>query len=92
MAMGHEDEEGTLAGIIAAAMSIVGIMAAKGIIYERLHQQLAELGITGDSLAKLEELTGESLTFSSMFGPIDGIFILFAVASAYKLGSGKVEE
>ena len=30
------------------------------------------------------------LFFKTMFGPIDGLFILLAFATAYKLGSGSI--
>lgn len=89
MAVGHEDQDGTMAGIIAAAMAVVGILAAKGMIYDQLYRELAELGITADQIAELEAVMGESISFSAMFGPIDGLFILLAVGSAYGIGSGQ---
>ena len=86
MALGHEDDDGTMAGIVAGGISILGILAAKWIVFEHLKSQLAAIGI---SLEALEQIAGESITFGSLFGPIDGIFILLAVASAYKIGSGQ---
>jgi len=81
MAMGHEDEDGTLAGIVAAGISILGILAAKFIVFEHIKSQIAKLGIS------LEELGEETFTFASLFGPMDGLFVLLACISAYMVGS-----
>lgn len=89
MAMGHQDKDGSMAGIVAAGISILGILAAKLFVFEHLKSQLAELGL---SLAVLGERTGETFTFTSVFGPIDGLFILLAVCSAYKIGSGQASD
>lgn len=89
MAFGHEDNDGTMAGIIAGAISILGIVGAKFVIFEQLKSDIAAAGVT---LEALEAFTGESITFGSLFGPIDGLFILLAVASAYKIGSGQVTD
>ena len=37
----------------------------------------------------VENATGEQIPFSVMFSPVDGLFILLAVGTAYKLGSGQ---
>lgn len=86
MAIGHEDDDGTMAGIIAAGISILGIMAAKFIIFEHFKSQFAGLF---DAVGEGAE---DFFTFASLFGPIDGLFILLAVASAYKIGSGQATD
>lgn len=89
MAIGHEDDDGTTAGIVAAGISTLGIVGAKFFIFEHMTSQMAEMGI---SLEALGTLVGEPITFGTLFGPIDGLFILLAVASAYKIGSGQVSD
>ena len=89
MAIGHDDPDGTMAGILAGAISIVGILGAKFLIFEHLKSQVAEVGISPDVLS---EIVGEPFTFGSLFGPIDELFILLAVGSAYKIGSGQVTD
>jgi predicted Zn finger-like uncharacterized protein len=141
MALGHDDEDGTIAGIIAACMSLVGIVAAKILIIvfvilpavahlfaeaerdaleeqgqaqvaavddEELEPdanlaedaQLAAADDVGDDTplddadAELDEdATGFiGRLFASMFSPIDGIFILLAFFTAYKVGSGQMTD
>jgi hypothetical protein len=189
MALGHEDEDGTIAGIIAAVMSLVGIVAAKILIivifvaafvgnvvqeadpvqmkrmlltpsvageklkakgidldeaseeqWEQAEQEAeAELAkLTDDQLdARIEALSDEAdadeddaaageqiaeaqdaandggpaanvdladelaeddqpgafaMFFKLMFTPIDGIFILLAFFTAYKVGSGQMTD
>jgi hypothetical protein len=101
MAAGHEDDDGTKAGIIASCMAIVGIFAAKLFAYEHIKNNIAEYAFEGDELEgvdpaqmaefgqQLGELFAQEVTFLSMFGPIDALFILLAVGTAYKLGSGQ---
>ncbi len=89
MAIGHEDDDGTTAGIVAAGISILGILGAKFFVFEHLKSMLENAGI---SLELAEQIAGEPITFGSLFGPIDGLFILLAVASAYKIGSGQVTD
>lgn len=86
MAYGHEDNDGTMAGITAAGISILGILAAKFFVFEHFKNSDDE---TAAALAMLESMTGESVPFSVMFSPMDGLFILLAVATAYKLGGGQ---
>jgi hypothetical protein len=38
---------------------------------------------------QLGNIFAQEMTFLSMFGPIDALFILLAVGTAYKLGSGQ---
>jgi hypothetical protein len=136
MALGHEDEDGTFAGIIAAFMSLVGIVAAKVFIiifviapaiaamFEEIDDSelsdpvqaqaaatdvdqdieqnadeaddaaLAVADEAGDDEAAAEFADDEpglvGLLFASMFTPIDGIFILLAFFTAYKVGSGQI--
>jgi len=141
MALGHDDDDGTIAGIIAACMSLVGIVAAKILIVvfvllpalgelfaemerEALKEQAqaqvaavdneevdADAVVAGDAQdaaaddvvddnpvdAVEEELDEDATGFlglliASMFTPIDGIFILLAFFTAYKVGSGQVTD
>jgi hypothetical protein len=89
MALGHEDKDGTAAGITAAGISLAGILAAKFIIYQYLTGMIADAGIP---LEMLEQVAGEELGFGSMFSPMDGLFFLLAVGTAYKLGSGQATD
>lgn len=102
MAIAHDDDDGTLAGIIAAGMSIAGILAAKFLMFQHFKSAFGDFaiediadvegleGVDQQQLAQLGQLFQENITFASMFGPIDALFILLAVGSAYKLGSGKM--
>ena len=104
MAVGHEDDDGTTAGLIAAAMSIVGILAAKVMCFEHLKSLIGDFSVElvegiegadaaqGEQLARLGEIFNEQLTFASMFSPYDALFFLLAVGSAYKLGSGQATD
>ncbi|HEX2473301.1 MAG TPA: hypothetical protein VHK01_01065 [Lacipirellulaceae bacterium] len=187
MALGHDDDDGTVAGIIAAFMSLVGIVAAKILIivifiaafvgeaaqeadpaqmkrmlltpavaseklkakgidleeasdeqweqaeqeaeaelaklsdedldarFEALSgepdedaadgdQQVADAEVAGDDagavpnvnladeLAEDDEPGAIGMFFKLMFSPIDGIFILLAFFTAYKVGSGQVTD
>jgi DNA-directed RNA polymerase subunit M/transcription elongation factor TFIIS len=101
MAAGHEDDDGTTAGIIAACMAIGGIFAAKFFAFEHIKNNFASYALDGEELEgvdavqlaevsqQLGNLFAQEMTFMSMFGPIDALFILFAVGTAYKLGSGQ---
>ncbi len=90
MVLGYR-EENDLAGISAGAISILGILFAKWLIYVQVVEPIMivaaalkdELG--GELGSELEELS--NISFASMFGPIDGLFILLAVATAYKIGN-----
>jgi hypothetical protein len=56
-------------------------------------QPRAASGLGEDPLGEdPEEPSLVSLFFSTMFGPIDGLFILLAFATAYRLGSGAVTD
>jgi hypothetical protein len=98
MAAGHEDDDdGTTAGIIASVMAIVGILAAKVFMFEHFKNSIGDLaleveelpGVNEEQLNEFTQLIAEQFTFASMFGPVDAIFILLAVGTAYKLGSGQ---
>jgi hypothetical protein len=101
MAAGHEDDDGTTAGLIASVMAIVGIFAAKLFAFEHIKSNFAEYAFEGEELEgvdtaqlaevsqQLGELFAQEITFMSMFAPIDALFILLAVGTAYKLGSGQ---
>ncbi len=90
MVLGYR-EENDLAGISAGAISIFGIVFAKWLIFVKVVEPILiaaaafkdELG--GEFSSELAELS--NITFASMFGPIDGLFILLAVATAYKIGN-----
>ena len=89
MALGHDDKDGTAAGITAAGISIAGILAAKFFIYQHFKGIIDESGVP---LEMLEQMSGESLGFGAMFSPMDGLFFLLAVGTAYKLGSGQATD
>lgn len=89
---GKDDD---LSGITAALMAVLGIFLAKWLIFvnvllpifEGLQETLRE------ALAPGQELPSKShLFFHGMFNLIDGIFILLAFFSAYKIGSGKASD
>ena len=100
MAIGHEDDDGTTAGIIAGGISILGILGAKFYLFKHFTSYFASnnemfetMGEQGVALQQaLTQALGENLSFSDMFGPIDGLFILLAVGSAYKIGSGQITD
>ncbi len=185
MALGHEDEDGTTAGIIAAFVSLFGIIAAKvliivvfimaavaaiagagldmeqdldpaaaqrelmarmiahedlkrqgldmnvateaqydeslararaevtGLTDEKLEKRFQELvevkqevqppdlvenpdaaapALVGPQVDLVEEPGFVSMFFQTMFNPIDGLFILLAFFTAYKVGSGKMTD
>jgi ribosomal protein L37AE/L43A len=95
MALGHEDDDGTAAGIIAAVMSIVGILAGKLGAYEYYKSNPASLGIEGletldpNELAQFGEFLDQSVSMMDLMSPVDAIFIILAACTAYKLGSGQ---
>ncbi len=83
-------KENDLAGITAAFISIVGIFAAKWLIYATILAVGAE-DLVAEELMLEEPSTGETptLTFWSLFGPFEGFCILLAFFTAYAVGSGK---
>ena len=85
MLLGYR-KENDLAGITAAFISCFGIVAAKWGVFVTLirpHlQELIELEFIDESMSTL------AIFNQTCFGLIDGIFILIAFFSAYKLGSG----
>ncbi len=104
MAIGHEDKDGTVAGIVAGGISILGIVGAKFYLYKHLKSSAADMlgigaigGQDGEALKAamteaLDKVFAEQISFGDMFGPIDGIFILLAVATAYQIGSGQMTD
>jgi hypothetical protein len=123
MALGHEDNDGTIAGIIAAFMSLVGIVAAKVMIVviviasvvssmagevdsspfdDAAARQPAAQVAAGDvgghtpPPAETQDDASDDVSFGSLvgslFGPIDGLFILLAFFTAYKVGSGQTHD
>ena len=101
MAYGHEDDDGTTAGVIAAGISVLGILAAKFLVFQHLKSSIMDMGgafagVEGAeadvALDALAQALDQHLTFAAMFGPIDALFILLAVASAYKIGSGQMTD
>lgn len=72
-----------LGGVIASVWAIVGILAAKFVVY-----QVVVLPLIADLGEELGELLAEEVSFARMFGPMDAIFFLLAIATAYKIGSG----
>lgn len=160
MALGHEDDDGTMAGIIAAGCAIAGLLAAKAFIFfwvlmplinsftdpelfqaeideevvatTLMQEEFAKQGVNEEELGeeawdkaydaafqKIEAMSDDEYQavvdratqaseeqgvrreatiddnlpkpsfFEVMFGPIDGLFILLAVGTAYSLGSGQ---
>jgi len=75
-------EENDLTGIMAAVIACLGILLAKYLMFRHFVEPLPEVRqLVAMQVSKV------SLFFKTMFGPIDGIFILLAVASAYKIGN-----
>lgn len=89
MALGKGDDVSEFSGLIAAGISLLGIVGAKFGLYRYVISTIESMGVT---VAQAKALSGEKLTFGAMFSPIDGLFILLAVASAYKIGSGQAED
>ena len=173
MSLGHEDDDGTVAGIIAGVCALFGLLAAKGVIFgivmlpllmtdfvesgavwevdENSDMEFVRAGLANhlmteqlggvDAIEEMDDETYVQLSeealqqaedrvaamsdeevvvafneqqqrvlsdlremedeykkeagigdapgfFATMFGPIDGIFILLALATAFKIGSG----
>jgi hypothetical protein len=83
-------KENDLAGITAAFISIVGIFAAKWLIFATILAVGAEDLVAGEMM--LEELpNGEAapLTYWSLFGPFEGLCIILAFFTAYSVGCGR---
>ncbi len=83
MACRHENNHSTLAGVIATVMSLVGISVAKvavffAVLLPILRQIDPDVVVTATS----------TLFFSTMFDPVDGVFIFLGVATAFKVGCG----
>jgi len=76
-----------IAGLIASLMALVGIFAAKGLIFDQLRSTFEVEGKMGKSL---EEVAGNfSLnSMMQMFGLFDILFILVAMIAAYALARG----
>lgn len=81
---GKEDD---VAGITAAFISVLGIVAAKWIIFLSLLPLIREIMAQVGDQAKLPSTA--SLFFQIMMTWHDGIFFLLAFFTAYKVGSGK---
>ncbi len=79
-----------LAGITAAFIALFGIVAAKWMIFSSVVLPILNeiTQVLGETMAEAAPSTA-GLFFSSMFGPMDGIFILLAFFTAYKFGTGK---
>lgn len=85
---GKEDD---VAGITAAFVACFGIFAAKWMIFSNLI--LPNLGLLRAAGVLDGDATSTAgLFFKTCFGIIDGLFILFAFASAYKVGTGKASD
>ncbi|MCA9231066.1 MAG: hypothetical protein KDA57_10465 [Planctomycetales bacterium] len=85
---GHDQKSPTMvAGLVAAIMSLAGNFAAKGLIFDHLRSRLQVEGREGKTL---EEIAGDiSLdSMMGMFGVLDFVFILVAMAAAYALARG----
>jgi hypothetical protein len=85
MLVGYRQTD-TIAGILAAVISLVGILGAKIMVFAHALSQIdPEFRKMADSMGI--QIGTMSDFFESSFGPIDGLFILLAVASAYKIGT-----
>jgi len=76
-----------IAGLIAALMALVGIFAAKGLIFDHLIKKIKSAEAEGVSV---EEIMGD-LSLDSMrvmFGPLELVFIAISMAAAYALARG----
>jgi len=91
MLLGSRQED-DLAGITAAFISIVGIFAAKWLIYATILAAGVEDLVAAEIMLE-ETPDGEvpPLTYWSLFGPFEGFCILLAFFTAYSVGSGKFE-
>ena len=77
-----------LAGIAAAFIACFGILAAKWMIFCHVVLPIIEqVEMAGGMGGQLPSRT--SLFFQVSFGIIDGVFILLAFFTAYKVGAGK---
>ncbi len=88
MVVGSRQED-DLSGIAAAFISIFAILAAKWMIFAYVLLPIVnELRILIPDGAGEAAPSNLSLFFQFSFGPIDGLFILLAFFSAYRVGSG----
>jgi hypothetical protein len=85
MAIAHNMSDGIddfLGGVVASVMAVLGVLAGKAAVYQFvILAMLDDMGEVG------EALEGE-VSFAMMFGPMDALFFLLAIATAYRLGSG----
>ena len=86
------DMDDTFAGIIAAVGSVISILAGKLLSAYFIVQWVIQQGQLPGGLPP--ELQGQlvGIAFMHSFGPVDIIFFLLAIATAYKLGAGHSEE
>jgi mannose/fructose/N-acetylgalactosamine-specific phosphotransferase system component IID len=75
-----------LSGITAAFISIVGILAAKWLIFA---QVLLPIIRAAEEMAPGQLPSTTKLFFQTMFDVIDGLFVLFAFFTAYWFGTGR---
>ncbi len=78
--------ENDMSGITAAFIAIVGIIAAKWLIFANVLLPIVRLA---QELAPEEIPSTAKLFFKTCFDPIDGVFMLIAFFTAYGVGSGK---
>jgi len=86
------DMNDTFAGIIAAVGSVFSILAGKVLGAYFIVQWIIKEGqVPADLTANAQgQLVG--IAFAHSFSPIDIVFFLLAIATAYKLGAGHSEE
>ena len=87
MKFGYGETPSFLAGVVAAGMSLAGIFASKGLIFDYLRSQFQAETKQGNSL---EEVASNFVpdTMMQMFGAYDILFIVIAMGAAYALARG----
>lgn len=75
------------AGMVATIMALVGIFAAKGLIFDHLRSKVAETGKSGTLLEEVADGFSPS-TMMGMFKLYDILFIAVAMGAAYALARG----
>ncbi len=91
MKYGYGGTPSFIAGVVASVMSMAGIFAAKGLIFDHLRSQ-PRIEIKQET--PLEEVAGEVVhvftpeTMIEMFGIYDVLFIVVAMGAAYALARG----
>lgn len=87
----HED--GFLPGIIAAIISVLSICAGKYLAASLLvNKLLAQMAAINPEIANLPVGEARMEVFKELFGPMDVLFFVLALFTAFKLGSGNGDD